>query len=158
MFKISRVTGDDDQDDRGGEDSAGPTPWHNSTAKLLGASVAGLAAIALIVAGVTTLSRQDDQPQDAPANFVESTFSRSETSDSATPTTSTAITTGPIVTTEIDPASPSLTPPPATSVTGTTTSESRPPRVDRDQDDTPRTTRSRPRLNETRTLYPRPGG
>jgi hypothetical protein len=153
------VTGDDG-DDRDGQESDATPPWHNSTPKLLGASLAGLAAIALIVAGVTALMRQADAPADAPVDFVDPTFASSQTSDSAASSTSTVTTTQSIQTTEINPGDPALTPSGSASSgsetpgSESTSPESRTPRTRRS--DGPSTTRSRPRLNETRTLYPAP--
>lgn len=145
------MTGDDD--DRDGHDSAEP-PWHESTSKLLGASVAGLAAIALVVWGVTAVSR--DEPDNTPAEFVDSTFSSSSTSDSTTSTTSTITTTRSIQTTEINPGDPALTPPPPTSAPESPNTRSRAPRTRESEDDESTSTRRRPRLNETRSLYPGP--
>jgi cytoskeletal protein RodZ len=148
------VTGDDD--DRDGQDPAEP-PWHESTSKLLGASVAGLAAIALVVWGVMAVSR--DEPDNTPAEFVDSTFSSSSTSDSTTSSTSTITTTRSIHTTEINPGDPALTPPPPASTSAAPESpntRSRAPRTRESEDDEPTSTRRRPRLNETRSLYPGP--
>jgi cytoskeletal protein RodZ len=146
------VTGDDD--DRDGQDPAEP-PWHESTSKLLGASVAGLAAIALVVWGVTALSREE--PDNTPADFVDSTYSSVPTSDSTTSTTSTITTTRSIQTTEINPVDPALTPPPtSTSAPESSSTRSRAPRTRETEDEDATTTRSRPRLNQTRTLYPGP--
>jgi hypothetical protein len=148
------VTSADDNGDGNEPDSV---PWHYSTAKVAGASVAALAAIGLIVGGVTFVSRQVEQPPEAPMNFVDPSFS--ETSDSATPTTTETITsTVPPVTSEIDapssPESTSSSTDTTSSSSDSTTRRSRP--GDDDDTETSRTSRSRPRLNETRTLYPRP--
>jgi hypothetical protein len=145
------VTGDDD--DRDGQDPAEP-PWHESTSKLLGASAAGLAAIALVVWGVTAVSR--DEADNTPAEFVDSTFSSAAPSDSTTSTTSTITTTRSIQTTEINPGEPALTPPPPTSAPESSNTRSRGPRTRESEDDEPTSTRRRPRLNETRSLYPGP--
>ena len=150
------MTGDDDDDRDGRGPDAGP-PWHDSTSKLLGASVAGLAAIALIVFGAIGLSRSVNEPEDAPAGFVDSSFSNSRTADSTTSTTSAITTTRPIQTTEINPGDPALTPP--TSATESPSTRSRAPRTREtreEDDDEASTTRSRPRLNQTRTLSPGP--
>lgn len=145
------MTGDDD--DRDGQDPAEP-PWHESTSQLLGASAAGLAAIALVVWGVTAVSR--DEPDNTPAEFVDSTFSSAAPSDSTTSTTSTITTTRSIQTTEINPGDPALTPPPPTSAPESSNTRTRGPRTRESEDDEPTSTRRRPRLNETRSLYPGP--
>lgn len=150
---------DDDQD--------APAPWHNSTAKVLGASVAAVAAIGLIVGAIVFVTQQADEPTQAPLNFVDPTFSATSGTPSPTASSSAhATTTGgrPLnpQTTDIDLPPPSETPPttpssspPSTSRRLPSTKEDVPEeRTDEDEDE-PTTTR-RPRFNETRTLYPVP--
>lgn len=132
-----------------------PVPWHNRTSTVLGASVAGLAAIALLVTSISFVTRQFSEPTQAPINYVEP-FSSTERGSSTPTTTGTITSTRPPVTTDIN---PDLAPP------ETEPSESpgespnfRPPRTredDADESET-RTTRNRPRTNVTRTLYPAP--
>jgi hypothetical protein len=150
------VTGEDDLH----EEPAPPPPWHQSTPAVVGASIAGLAAIALVIAGVVFVTRQADKPQDAPLNYVDPTFSATATHPAESPptTTETIASTSPPVTTDINPSSASPTPttPPSE------TSSSEPPstsETDDQGDGEPSTTRSRsrPRTNVTRTLYPLPG-
>jgi hypothetical protein len=135
------VTGDDDLH----EEPAPSPPWHQSTPAVIAASVAGLAAIALVVAGVMFVTRQAGKPQDASLNYVDPTFSATATeSAESPPTTTESITsTSPPVTTDINPPST----PPTTSSAVPSISE--PPSTSR--------SRSRPRTNVTRTLYPLPG-
>ncbi|MEW5809667.1 MAG: hypothetical protein AB1925_09445 [Actinomycetota bacterium] len=141
---------------RDGDDDArrepSPVPWHNRTSTLLGASVAALAVIAVLLAAGLWVSRQFSEPEQAPLNFVEPTFSNSSAPTSSTPTTTGTITsTSPPVTTDINPES---TPPTTTdSETPSTRPSTRPPRT-RDEDADTTTTRKRPRTNVTRTLYP----
>jgi len=150
------VAGDDDQH----PDGDAPAPWHNSTAKVFGASIAALAGVGLIVGSVMYVSGQADEPTQAPLNFVDPSFSAApETSSSSQPTTTSATRTTPPLTTDIDlPPSSSETPPtsspPSTSRRLPSTKEDVPD--DPDEDSEPTSTRNRPRLNETRTLYPRP--
>lgn len=135
--------------------------WHERTSTLLGASVAAIAAIAVVYFLVSSLVRQFDEPDPQQQYFLDPSSSRSATtSDTATTTTQTITSTSPPVTTDInDPNAPSSTSGTDTSTSGTDTSSSdastsRVPRTT--DDDAPTSTRSRPRLNETRTLYPRP--
>lgn len=131
-------------------------PWHQSTAKLLGASVAALAAIALIVGGVLYVSRQAAETPQAPLNFVEPSFSQTSDTASSEPSTTSATTrTSPPQTTDIDLPPTSAPPPPPPSSSAEDSTSRRPPSTrNRDDDDedgsTPTTTRKRPRLNETR--------
>lgn len=131
-------------------------PWHHSTAKVLGASVAGVAAIALTVGGVMFVSRQAEQTPQAPLNFVEPSFSRtSDTASSAPSTTSPTARPSPPQTTDIDlpPTSAPPPPPPPSSSAEESTSRRAPSTREDDEDEdesTPSSTRKRPRLNETR--------
>ena len=133
-------------------------PWHNSTRAVLGASAAGAAVIALLVASVVYVTGADE-PADAPLNFVEPSFSAtaSQTPTSVSTTTATITSTAPLSTTEInEPPGP-----PTTSDSSSTSSSSESPSVSRPPEDdggpTIRTPR-RPRTNVTRTLLPQPIG
>jgi cytoskeletal protein RodZ len=148
-----------DPDDNGDEQS--PTPWYNRTPNVIGASVAGLAAIGILIAAVTFVSGQFDEPEQAPNNFVEPSFSATATRSLSTPTTTATITsTSPPVTTDINGPS-STTPSTDTSGSSSTDTSTRtawtkpytPPSGD---ESTPSTTRRGPRTNVTRTLYPQP--
>lgn len=155
------MTGARDDDEHSGRQADAREPWHHSTAKVFGASLAGLAAIALIVTGAMFLSRKAGEPPQAPAEFVDPTFSSmtSRPSSSSTPTTTTRI--SPPLTTDLD-LPPELTPTSSPSESETTTSRGRSSTRTEESgensgESSPQsTTRSRPRLNETRTLYPRP--
>ncbi len=134
-------------------------PWHHSTRAVLGASAAGAAVIAVLVASVVYVTGADE-PADAPLNFFEPSFSTtaSRTPTSATTTTATITSTAPLSTTEInEPPGPSTT----SDSSSTSPSSSESPSVSRppEEDDGPtiRTTR-RPRTNVTRTLLPQPIG
>ncbi|KUI23621.1 hypothetical protein [Mycobacterium sp. GA-2829] len=151
-----------DDDEPSDREADAPTPWHQSTAKVLGASLAGVAAIALIVAGVMFVSRDSGQAPDAPPDFVDPTFSSMtsrSTSASSTSTTTTRI--SPPLTTDLD-LPPELAPPPpppseSSSESSTPRGRSTTQQEETSEESAPRTTtRNRPRLNETRTLYPRP--
>lgn len=148
------VTSRDRDDDADRE--APPVPWHNRTSTVLGASVAGLAAIAILVTSISYVARQFTEPTQAPINYMEPAFTTD--SESSTPTTTGTITsTRPPITSDIN---PDLTPPAAEpSETSGRNPNYRPPRT-REDDPTDesetRTTRNRPRTNVTRTLYPAP--
>ncbi|WP_422742708.1 hypothetical protein ACN27E_15335 [Mycobacterium sp. WMMD1722] len=146
-------------------DQDAPAPWHNSTAKVLAASVAAVAAIGLIVGAVVFVSDQAEEPTQAPLNFVDPSFSGTSAPSTVPSTSAPATTTGgrPLnpQTTDIDLPPPSETPPPpSTSPPSTSrrlpsTKEDEPEESSEDDDSGPTTTR-RPRFNETRTLYPVP--
>lgn len=141
--------------DEGARRDPSDVPWHNRTSTLLGASVVGLAVIAALIAGGLWLGRQFTEPEQAPLNYVDPTFSSTAEPTSSTPTTTGTVTsTSPPVTTDINPDS--TTP---SSTDSETPSTSRPPRTSRTRDDDDSdgdttTTRKRPRTNVTRTLYP----
>lgn len=149
----------EDPDDYDDEESPSETPWYNRTPNVIGASVAGIAAIGIIIAAVTFVSRQFNEPEQAPQNFVEPTFSASA-SHSSTPTTTATITsTSPPVTTDINGPS-STTSSSDTSSTDTSsgpnTAWTRPYTPPSGEESAPSTTRRGPRTNVTRTLYPQP--
>lgn len=155
------MTGARDDDEHSGRQADASTPWHHSTGKVLGASIAGIAAIGLVVTGVMFASRAGDSPQ-APTNFVDPSFS-SMTSRSGSATASTTTRISPPLTTDLDlppESAPPPPPPPPASETSTTRGRSRTQEEESEEsgeESSPRTTtRNRPRLNETRTLYPRP--
>ncbi|HYZ69319.1 MAG TPA: hypothetical protein VE666_16220 [Mycobacterium sp.] len=152
---------DQDVDDYDEESSAAPVPWYNRTPNVIGASAAGLAVIGLLIAAVTFVARQFNEPDQAPLNFVDPTFSATA-SHSSTPTTTATITsTSPPVTTDIN--GPSSTTPSDTSGSSSTDSSSgpntawtRPYTPPSGEESRPSTTRRGPRTNVTRTLYPQP--
>lgn len=130
------------------------TPWHHSTPAVLGASVAGVAAIGLIVAAVMFVGRQGSQPTQAPLDFVDPTF----TTTSATTITTTMTTRiSPPSTTEINPPLTPLSP--TTTTSGTSETSPTPTSETPTEEDEEQTTTRRqrgPRTNITRTLYPLP--
>ncbi len=80
-------------------------PWHNRTSTLLGASIAALVLIAVLITSASWVSRQFNEPEQAPLNFVDPSFS-STGETTATPTTTGTITsTSPPMTTDINPES-----------------------------------------------------
>jgi hypothetical protein len=146
-----------DRDDYDDEES--PTPWYNRTPNVIGASVAGLAVIGILIAAVTFVARQFDEPAQAPQNFVDPTFSATATQSSATPTTTATITsTSPPVTTDID--APSSTTSSSTDTSSSSSGPSTSTRITQSRpthdESEPSTTRRGPRTNVTRTLYPQP--
>ena len=147
-----------DPDDYDDEESP-PTPWYNRTPNVIGASVAGVAAIGIIIAAVTFVSRQFDEPEQAPLNFVDPSFSATASQSTTTTTTATITSTSPPVTTDIDGPS-STTSSSDTSSTDTTstthTAWTQPYTPPSGEESSPSTTRRGPRTNVTRTLYPQP--
>jgi hypothetical protein len=143
-----------DPDDNDDEQSPAPAPWYNRTPNVIGASAAGLAVIGILIAAVTFVSRQFNEPVQAPLNFVEPTFSATATGSSSTPTTTATITsTSPPVTTDIDaPTSTTSSSDTSSGETSTRVTQSRPS----NDGSAPSTTRRGPRTNVTRTLYPQP--
>lgn len=142
------------------DDEQSPTPWYNRTPNVIGASVAGLAVIGILIAAVTFVSRQFSEPEQAPLNFVDPSFSATATGSSSTPTTTGTITsTSPPVTTDINGPS-STTSSSDTSSTDTTsttrTAWTQPYTPPSGEQSEPSTTRRGPRTNVTRTLYPQP--
>ena len=152
-------------DEIGAHEPSEPSePWHNSPKAVIGASAAALAAIGVLVAAVMFVSG-GDEPSDAPVNFVDPSFSETAAASSVTTTTPTITSTPTISTTEINaPTGPSTTSGTSGSseTSGSSSSESpgaptftRPPRQRQDDDNTGGpTSRTRPRLNVTRTLGP----
>ena len=151
-----------DHDDYDDEQSSSATPWYNRTPALVGASVAGLAVIGILIAAVTFVSRQFNEPDQAPLNFVEPSFSATATHSLSTPTTTATITsTSPPVTIDIDAPSSTTSSSPDTSSgtdtsTPTRTASTKPHTSPSGAESPPSTTRRGPRTNETRTLYPLP--
>lgn len=140
------------------DDTRPEQPWHNRTSTLLGASIAAIALIAVLITSASWVSRQFNEPEQAPLNFVDPTFSTTEDTSMTPTTTGTITSTSPPMTTDINPEST----PPTTSgseTSGTDTSgpprSTRAPRT-REDDADATTTRKRPRTNVTRTLYPAP--
>jgi hypothetical protein len=136
------------------------TPWYNRTPAVIGASVAGLAVIGILIAAVTFVSSQFNDPEQPPLNFVDPSFSATATRSLSTPTTTATITsTSPPVTTDIDgPSSTtSSSDTSSTDTTGTTrTAWTQPYTPPSGEESEPSTTRRGPRTNVTRTLYPQP--
>ena len=144
-----------DPDDNDDEQSAS-APWYNRTEPVIGASVAGLAAIGILIAAVTFVARQFNEPDQSQLNFVPPSFSATTTRTSSTPTTTATITsTSPPVTTDINgPSSTSSSSGSTETSTGTAwTKPYTPPSGD---GSSPTTTHRGPRTNVTRTLYPQP--
>ena len=148
----------DDYDD--GQDSS-PTPWYNRTPNVIGASVAGIAVVGILIAALTFVARQfNDSPQ-APLNYVEPTFSATAPRSSTPTTTATITSTSPPVTSDINGPAATTTPSSSDTPTSDTPSTTRtawtapPPGWDQDES-APSTTRRGPRTNVTRTLYPQP--
>ena len=139
------------------DDDPQERPWHERTSTVVGASVAGLAVIGILFLLVSYIG-QDDAPDQAPQYFIDEPSGSTSrvSSSSATTTTETVTSTSPPVTTDINPGDETTTSSSDTSTTELPTTDAPATRPTRTTDDGPSTSRSRPRLNETRTLYPRP--
>ncbi|WP_082962207.1 hypothetical protein [Mycobacterium sp. 852014-52144_SCH5372336] len=149
--------GNSNDHDRGGDPPQ--QPWYNRTPEVVGASLLGLVAIGLLVLAVSFVADRSSEPAQAPLNYVEPTFTPTETQTATTATTGTVATTSPPETTEINDPPPSETTTSGSETTSsseTTTSSERPPTSEADVDRTTTRTTRRPRTNVTRTLYPYP--
>lgn len=151
------MNADDDSKD------GGPA-WHERTSTVVGASIAALAVLALLWLVISYTTHAFNDPEPTSQYYPEPSGSAGSTSTTTNTSTETITSTSPPVTTDIDPGDTSSTSSGSssgtTSGTDTTTSfdPSNLPRTRRStpNDDGDTTTRQRPRLNETRTLYPRP--
>lgn len=150
------MTGDNDSGDSG----APPEPaWHERTSTVVGASAGALAVIAIAYFLISTMVSEFSDPDPVRQYFPDSGGTTSRTSLTATTTTQTITSTRAPITTDINPGEQTTTSGSETSGSETSSSEtstttSRSPRST--TEDNGETTRQRPRLNETRTLYPRP--
>jgi cytoskeletal protein RodZ len=147
-----------DPDDYDDEQTSSSAPWYNRTPAVIGASVVGLAVIGILIAAVTFVSSQVNEPEQAPQNFVDPSFSATATRSSSTPTTTATITsTSPPVTTDIDGPSSTTSSSDTSSSTDTSTRTAwTKPYTPPSGDESSPTTRRGPRTNVTRTLYPQP--
>ena len=146
-----------DDDD---EQTPSSAPWYNRTDAVIGASVVGLAVIGILIAAVTFVSGQFNEPEQAPLDFVQPSFSATATRSASTPTTTATITsTSPPVTTDINgPSSTTSSSSDTSSSTDTSpgTAWTKPYTPPSGNESSPTTTRRGPRTNVTRTLYPQP--
>ncbi len=135
--------------------------WHERTSTVVGASAAAIAAIGVLWLLISWLTGGSDEPAPESQYYLEpstSDHSTAATSTSAS-ATETITSTSPPVTTDIDPGNTTTT-----SSTDTTSSTPTTTTTPYNPSNLPRTHtsttyddgRTRPRLNETRTLYPRP--
>jgi hypothetical protein len=131
--------------------------WHERTSTVVGASVGAIAVIGLLWLLISYVVGGSDDPGTTSQYYPDPSFSdRSSAATTETTSTETITSTSPPVTTDIDPG--------ATTTSGTDTSSTTPTTTSFDPSNLPRTResttygdgRQRPRLNETRTLYPRP--
>jgi hypothetical protein len=148
-------------DEFGGDER--PQPWHNSTGAVIGASALGIVVIGVLIAAIMFMTRHDDTPQ-APAEFVDPTFSATAAETTSTTTTETITSTARVSTTEINgPPGPSTTSDTSSTSGSSTTSsgESPPPATIHTRETEPSPgapTSRRPRFNVTRTLPPQQAG
>ncbi|HKP42513.1 hypothetical protein [Mycobacterium sp.] len=148
-----------DLDDDGEDSTPSSIPWHYHTPAVVGASVAGLVLVGILIAAVTFVSRQFNEPDQAPLDFVEPSFSATATGSSTPTTTATITSTSPPVTTDINSSSTTSASDTSSSTdpsTPTRTAWTRPYTPPSGDESAPSTTRRGPRTNVTRTLYPQP--
>ena len=134
-------------------------PWYNRTPTVIGASVAGLAVIGILIAAVTFVAGQFNEPEQAPQNFVDPSFSATATQSSVDADHDRDDHQHqPPVTTDIDAPSSTTSSSSDTSSSSSETSTSTRITQSRQSNDgsAPSTTRRGPRTNVTRTLYPQP--
>ena len=160
---LDDASGEAEFDDEFGGDEPSEVPWHNSTRAVVGASAAGIAVLAVLVAAVVFMTGGDESQ--SPADFVDPSFTETAagSATSATTTTPTITSTSQISTTEINgPPAPPPTSGSGTSTSGSETSSgpaiTRPPRQRQADGDQDGPTSRRPRFNITRTLGPGPLG
>jgi cytoskeletal protein RodZ len=146
------VAGRNDDDER--------QPWHNRTPAVVGASLAALVVVGILIVAATAMARQFGEPEQAPLDFVAPTYSVTDSQSAASATTTQTITsTSPPETTDINPSSTSGS---SSSSTTSGSSESSTEQTtarteDTEIEDRPtRTSRQRPRTNVTRTFNPYP--
>ena len=132
-------------------------PWHERTSTVVGASVGAIAVIGLLWLLISYVVGGSDEPGTTSQYYPDPSFSdRSSAATTETTSTETITSTSPPVTTDIDPG--------VTTTSGTDTTSTTPTTTSFNPSNLPRTRtsttfgdgRQRPRLNETRTLYPRP--
>ncbi len=134
--------------------------WHERTSTVVGASVGAIAAIGLLWLVISYVAGGSDDPPPASQYYLEPSASGSSSAAAKTTTgTATITSTSPPVTTDINPGDTSTTSGTDTSSTSTTPFD--PSNLPRTRNSTTynngdTSTRRRPRLNETRTLYPAP--
>jgi hypothetical protein len=132
-------------------------PWHNRTPALVGASLAALVVVGILIVAATAVARQFGEPEQAPIDFVEPTYSATTSQSGTATTTQTITSTSPPETTDINASSTSSS---SSSSTTSSSSESSTEQTtarteDTETEDRPtRTTRQRPRTNVTRTFNP----
>jgi hypothetical protein len=133
--------------------------WHERTSTVVGASVGALAVIGLLWLLISYVASGSDDPPPGSQYFLEPSVSGSSTELSTTTSTETITSTSPPLTTDINPGETSTTS--GTDTTTTSTTPFDPSNLPRTRTSTTygdgdTSTRRRPRLNETRTLYPPP--
>ncbi|MCV7133548.1 hypothetical protein H7J06_11185 [Mycobacterium hodleri] len=131
--------------------------WHERTSTVVGASIGAIAVIGVLYLLISYMVGGSDEPGNSPQYYPDPSFSeRTSAATTSTTSTETITSTSPPLTTDINPGDTTTSSTDTTSSTPTTTSF--------DPSNLPRTRtsstygdgRQRPRLNETRTLYPRP--
>lgn len=138
----------------GPKDDDDGQPWHNRTPAVVGASLAAIVVVGILILAAMAVARQFGEPEQAPIDFVEPTYSA--TSSPSGTTTQTITSTSPVETTDINPSSTSETSGSSTTSSTESSTEQTTARTEDPEDEptTTRTTRQRPRTNVTRTFNP----
>ncbi|MCV7014702.1 hypothetical protein [Mycolicibacterium madagascariense] len=144
------MAGDDDS-------GTGEPAWHERTSTVVGASAGALAVIALLWFAISYVtSGSDAPPPPTPQYSVQSSDSGTTTTTTAT-STETITSTSPPMTSDINPGDTSATTTSGTSPSTDTTTSFNPSNLPHTKSPTTYDDgRTRPRYNETRTLYPHP--
>jgi hypothetical protein len=145
------VAGDDDSRD-------GEPAWHERTSTVVGASFGAVAVIAVLWFAISYVTGGSDEPPPASQYYVEPSASGSTTTTTTATSTETITSTSPPLTSDIDPGGTTSGTTSGTSGTSTdTTTSFNPSNLPHTKSPTTYDDgRTRPRYNETRTLYPHP--
>ena len=145
------MAGDDDS-------RTGEPAWHERTSTVVGASAGALAVVALLWFAISFVTGGSDEPPPVSQYYVQPSESGATTTTTTATSTETITSTSPPLTSDINPGdAPSTTTTTGTSGSTDTTTSFNPSNLPHTK--TPTTYddgRTRPRFNETRTLYPRP--
>ncbi|CAJ1586117.1 hypothetical protein [[Mycobacterium] wendilense] len=146
------------------DDRSDEVPWHHNSNVVIAAGVAGVVLIAALVVTVVRMSDQWSKPTETIYRTTTwtpdpTTTSRQRQPFVVTPSESTTsfTTSVPLSTTDIGvppPMETTETSESETSETSTTTTTTTRTTAAEDTDEATTTTRKRPRLNQTRTLFP----
>ena len=141
-------------DDSGTEEPA----WHERTSTVVGASVGALAVIALLWFAISYVTGSSDEPPPPASQYYVPPSDSGTTTTTTATSTETITSTSPPMTSDINPGDTNTTTTSGTSSPSTdTTTSFNPSNLPHTKSPTTYDDgRTRPRYNETRTLYPHP--